>query len=72
MRNVQGRAFYQNGEFWVDSRLQNSIPQETEQIKFGSDEYFNLINSNNELGQFLALGQNVRFLFNNIHYEIIN
>ncbi|MCF7793058.1 MAG: VIT and VWA domain-containing protein [Candidatus Cloacimonetes bacterium] len=71
VKNIQGRAIYQSGKFWVDSYLQDQKPENTKQIKFASDEYFELMTKKPEAAQFLALGQNVRFLLDGIYYEVI-
>ena len=71
VKNIQGRAVYQSGKFWVDSYLQDKKSDKMKQIKFASDEYFELLNDHPESAQFLALGQNVRFLLKGIYYEII-
>ncbi|MBT8379483.1 MAG: VIT and VWA domain-containing protein [Ignavibacteria bacterium] len=70
VRNIQGRAVYQSGKFWVDSDLQNEKVKNQKRIQFNSDEYFKLLNEEPETAQFLALGQNVRFYYDNTYYEI--
>ena len=70
VRNIQGRAVYQSGKFWVDSELQNQKSKNQKRIQFNSDEYFNLLKNEPETSQFLALGQNVRFYYDNTFYEI--
>ncbi len=70
VRNVQGRAVYQSGKFWVDSELQKRKTRNERQIQFNSDEYFKLLKNKPETAQFLALGQNVRFYYDNTFYEI--
>ncbi|MBN2572134.1 MAG: VWA domain-containing protein [Ignavibacteriales bacterium] len=70
VRNVLGRAVYQSENYWIDSELQTRTNQKNVRIKFASDEYFELLNKNNESAQFLALGQNVRFSLDNTYYEI--
>lgn len=70
VKNVQGRAVYQSGKFWVDSELQNQKVKNQKRIQFNSDEYFKLLKNKPETSQFLALGKNVRFYYNNTFYEI--
>ncbi len=70
VRNIQGRAVYQSGKFWVDSELQNQKVKNQKRIQFNSNEYFELLNDKPETAQFLALGQNVRFYYDNTFYEI--
>ncbi|MFC2102881.1 VIT domain-containing protein [Bacteroidota bacterium] len=70
VRNIQGRAVYQTGKFWVDSDLQKQKTKNEKRIQFNSDEYFNLLKDKPATSQFLALGQNVRFYFEDTFYEI--
>ena len=70
VKNVLGRAVYQQNKFWVDSELQKRETKNKKRIKFNSDEYYTLLNKEPETAQFLALGQNVKFYYNNIIYEI--
>ncbi|MBK9097905.1 MAG: VWA domain-containing protein [bacterium] len=70
VRNIQGRAIYQSGKFWVDSELQNQKAKNQKRIQFNSTEYFKLLKDKPATSQFLALGQNVRFYYDNTFYEI--
>jgi Ca-activated chloride channel family protein len=70
VKNVLGRAVYQQDKFWVDSELQKRKTKNVKRIQFNSDEYFTLLNKEPETAQFLALGQNVRFFHNNVFYEV--
>jgi len=70
VKNVQGRAVYQSGKFWVDSELQKRKTKNEKRIQFNTDEYFKLLNDKPGTAQFLALGQNVRFYYEDTFYEI--
>ena len=70
IKNVLGRAMYQNGKFWVDPEVQKKKYSKQLQIKFGSEEYFRLLREKPAISQFLALGQNLRFVYDNTLYEI--
>jgi len=70
VKNISGRAFYQSSKFWVDSELQKQNTRNKYRIQFDSDEYYKLLNEKPETSQFLALGQNVRFYYDNTFYEI--
>jgi Ca-activated chloride channel family protein len=70
VKNIKGRAVYQSGKFWVDSELQNQKAKNQKRIQFNSDAYFKLLKDKPETAQFLALGQNVRFYYDNTFYEI--
>ncbi len=70
IRNVQGRAFYQSGDYWVDSRVQKKKSKKVVRIQFGGKKYFSLLKKQPQSGQFLALGRNVRFVMNNQVYEV--
>jgi Ca-activated chloride channel family protein len=68
-RFVNGRAFFQNGNQWIDSNAQNNTAKR-QRIQFNSEEYFNLLTKYPEAGPWLALGQNVVLTLDNTVYEI--
>lgn len=70
VRNILGRAFYQQDKYWVDSELQKREMKKAKRIQFNSDEYFTLLNKEPKTAQFLALGQNVKFFYNDVFYEV--
>jgi Ca-activated chloride channel family protein len=67
-RFVNGRAFFQNGNQWIDSNAQNTAKRQ--RIQFNSEEYFNLLTKHPEAGPWLALGQNVVLTLDDTVYEI--
>ncbi|MEW6368458.1 MAG: VIT domain-containing protein [Acidobacteriota bacterium] len=69
-KNIQGRAVYQAGNVWVDSRIQTVRNQQAKRIQFGSAGYYALIEKEPLSAQFLALGRNVRFELKGEVYEI--
>lgn len=70
VRNILGRAFYQQDKYWVDSELQKREMKKAKRIQFNSDEYFTLLSKEPQTAQILALGQNVKFFFNDVFYEV--
>lgn len=70
VRNADGRAFYQTGSTWVDSRLQGTSSGKTERIRFASENYFQLLRENPGISPILSLGQNLRFVLGNRMIEI--
>lgn len=69
-KNIQGRAVYQVGNAWVDSQVQAAGNANVRRIQFASEEYFDLLKSEPQSAQFLALGQNVRFAVKGQVFEI--
>lgn len=71
VKQVQGRAIYNIGKFWVDSEVQQQGQnQKIQRIQFASEDYFKLLRKQPQSAQFLALGKNVRFVLQNNVYEI--
>ena len=68
-RFINGRAFFQNGNQWIDSNAQNNTAKR-QRIQFNSEEYFNLLTKHPEAGPWLALGQNVVLTLDDTVYEI--
>jgi Ca-activated chloride channel family protein len=69
-RNIQGRAIYQNNGVWVDSEVTKVKNQSAKHIKFGGNEYFDLLKNQPDSAQFLALGNQVQFVLNDVLYEV--
>jgi Ca-activated chloride channel family protein len=67
-RFVNGRAFFQNGNQWIDSNAQNTSKRQ--RVQFYSEEYFNLLTNHPEAGPWLGLGQNVVLTLDDTVYEI--
>src|SRR5256884_6062366 len=65
---VNGRAFFQNGNQWIDSNAQHTAKRQ--RVQFNSEEYFNLLTKHPEAGPWLALGQNVVLTLDDTVYEI--
>ena len=68
---IAGRAFFQNGNQWIDNNVskQNGGGQAV-RIQFGSDDYFALLAAHPEARPWLALGQNVKLLLASTVYDI--
>ena len=69
-KNIQGRAVYQAGSSWVDSKIQTLKNQQAKRVQFGRAGYYALLEKEPLSAQFLALGRNVRFALNGVLYEI--
>lgn len=72
-KNIQGRAIYNTGKSWIDSKIQDKGYKgiaKSKRIQFLSKAYFNLLNKSPDISEFLALGKNVRFIYKKIEYEI--
>src|SRR5581483_5473958 len=63
-RNIQGRAIYQVGNNWIDSKVQAMKQQNVRRIQFASADWFDLLHKEPQAAQFLALGKNIRFALN--------
>lgn len=69
-RNVNGRAMYQVGKEWVDVDVQKNNNYKTHKIKFASEEYFKLLDQQPDVSNYLALGKNLRFVYNSEIIEV--
>jgi Ca-activated chloride channel family protein len=67
---VNGRNFYQNGNQWVDSEVQQSQTARRVRMQFSSKEYFTFAATNAAARPWLALGNNVQFVLMDTIYEI--
>jgi Ca-activated chloride channel family protein len=71
VKNIQGRSFYQTQNIWIDIKIQETKSKNKDTIKFASKKYFELLKKYPKLAQILALGKNIKFVFNNKIYEIV-
>jgi Ca-activated chloride channel family protein len=67
---VAGKSFFQNEKQWIDSAVQKQSNAKRVRIQFGSADYFDLVARTPEALPWLALGQNVQFVLNNMIYDI--
>lgn len=70
LRVVNNRAFYQNGNRWVDSHSQTQQNLKQKQVKFGSDEYFALVRTNADMAAAMALGNEVDVVIGDTLYQV--
>ncbi len=70
VRYLQGRAFYNSSEWWVDSTVQSLKTDKKIRIKFAGKTYFDLLKTNPKVAELLALGKNVRFVWDKQVYEV--
>jgi Ca-activated chloride channel family protein len=70
VRNIQGRAVYQSGTNWIDVYSEKNTSKVVN-LKFAEKDYFDLLSKYPQVSQFYALGTNVRFVFNNQLYQVV-
>jgi Ca-activated chloride channel family protein len=68
---VGNKNFQNQNNVWVDAEVQDTRRLPEVKIKFGSDEYYSLVNTERGLAQYLALGQQVVVVWKNKVYRII-
>ena len=69
-RNLNGRAFYQNGRVWTDSTAQGQANLRQVNVKFNSDAYFALLKQHPAATQWLSLGNNLDLVIEGTLYQI--
>lgn len=69
-RFISGKNFFQNGNQWLDTDVQNNSKAQRVRIQFNSKEYFALVRTNKQALPWLAQGNNVQFVQNGLVYEI--
>ena len=67
---VNGRNFFNNGNQWVDSQVQQSQTARRIRMQFNSKEYFAFAATNSAARPWLALGNNVQFVLKDTVYEV--
>ena len=69
-RNLDGRAFYQNGKVWTDSTAQARPDLKQVNIQFNSEAYFALLNGHPAATRWLSLGNNLDLVIDDTLYQI--
>jgi Ca-activated chloride channel homolog len=71
VKNILGRAFYNNGSAWMDVNVQKQKSDvKKNRVQFASAEYFDLLKKYPSAAQFMSLGRNVSFVMNREMWEI--
>jgi Ca-activated chloride channel family protein len=70
VKTVGGKTFYLRDGIWTDAEFKvgSKLPETT--IKFGSDEYFTLLNQKPRLAEFFSLGEKVVVVFEGRVYRV--
>lgn len=69
-RNLNGRAFYQNGSVWTDSTAQARPNLKQVNVAFNSEAYFALLREHPAASQWLSLGNNLDLVLGDTLYQI--
>jgi Ca-activated chloride channel homolog len=69
-RVVNGRAFFQNGDVWIDSTAQAQKNLKEKKVIFNSDAYFDLLRQHPNAAQWLSLGNKIDVVIDGILYQI--
>lgn len=67
---VGSKNFFNQANVWVDSDFKNEARLPETNIKFASDEYFDLLKKEKGLAQYFALGEEVVVVYNNRVYRV--
>lgn len=69
-QNVAGRNFVQQDKVWVDEESLTAKNLKEIKVRFGSDEYFDLLKQEPKLAEFFALGQQVVVVWKGQLYRV--
>ncbi len=67
---VGAKNFFNQSNVWVDADYQANTRLPETNVKFASDEYFDLIRKEKGLAQYFALGEEVVVVYNNHIYRV--
>jgi Ca-activated chloride channel homolog len=68
---VGNKNFQNQNNVWIDTEFTDKVRLPEVTIKFGSNEYFDLVNRERDLAQYLALGQQVVVVWKNKVYKVV-
>jgi len=67
---VGSKNFFNQASVWVDAEFKNESRLPETNVKFGSEEYYALLNKEKVLAQYFALGEQVVVVYNNRVYRV--
>ena len=70
VKTVAGKTFYLRDGIWLDAEFKVGLKIPETTIKFGSDEYFALLNQKPRLAEFFSLGEKVVVVFEGRVYRV--
>jgi Ca-activated chloride channel family protein len=70
IRTAGGKTFYLREGIWTDSEFKAGSTLPVTTVKFGSEEYFNLLKQKPRLGEFFSLGEKVIVIFEGKVYKV--
>jgi len=70
MRQVAGKTFYLRDGVWTDSEFKADAKLPVVNLKFGGDEYFNLVGQDSKLADCFALGKRLVVVWKGKVYKI--
>lgn len=70
VRNAAGRAFYFDGNVWNEAEPSKTSTKKI--VKFGSSDYFSLLQTMPEAKEILSLGRNVNFTYKGVNVVVVD
>jgi hypothetical protein len=71
-RYVQGKAFFRRGSQWIDGEVQSQVGVSRRRIRFGSDDYLDLLRRRPGAQAWLSLGQEVLLVLDGEVLEVFD
>ena len=71
-RTIAGKTFFQNEYAWIDSLVPEQKDRAIKRLKFGSKEYFELLNQGANTAKWLSVAVNMQIVINGTLYEIFS
>ncbi len=69
---ANGRAMYYQNNQMIDADVMTNTNLKKKEIKFGSDEYFELVNNDKVAKEYMSKSRNVQFVHNNQIYMVVD
>jgi Ca-activated chloride channel family protein len=69
---ANGRAMYQTDSMMVDADVMTNSKLKRKEVKFASEEYFNLANTDKAAREYMSKSRNVQFVHNNQIYIVVD
>ncbi|MEW6130996.1 MAG: VIT domain-containing protein [Acidobacteriota bacterium] len=71
VRTVGDKTFRLQNEIWMDTQYKDTANLPVVELKFGSDEFFNLIGKEPQLADYFSLGKKVTVIYKGKVYKVV-
>jgi Ca-activated chloride channel family protein len=70
LKNIDGKVFMLKDDYWIDTDYEDLKCSETNEVEFGSKEYFSMAEKDSVLKNYFSLSDKIKFIHNGKCYVV--